>query len=279
MLNMIKLTDLSYKDTFNTGFEIYRANFKAMAILTVMVQIPLIILERIAVASLIDFLAILGFDNIGNGYIRSNTALEAFIAADIPNISGAYLPALNHVFFIVMGVIIVSMAVLSPLILSGGTYITKNTAHGNKSEPPDILSSVVSNIGKTTITALIALVCIGIGFFFFVIPGIFMLIGFYFAVPAVIVTGKWGIGAISESLKIVQGRWLKTTFFIILTMLFRFLVMYLSTIFIDIVYAILPYNIISDSVFIILRSILLSYFVVVECLWFVNKHFVKQPQH
>ncbi|MCL2566107.1 MAG: hypothetical protein FWE24_09930 [Defluviitaleaceae bacterium] len=272
---MIKLTDLSYKDTFNTGFEIYKTNIKAIALLTVMVQIPLIILERIAMLSLIDFLTLLGFDNLRNGYVSSNTVLEALLITDLTNLSGVYLPALNHTFYTVIGVLLVSWAVLSPLISSGSAFIAKSAAHDNETEGSHMLSVVVANIGKTTVTALLALICMAIGFFFFVIPGIFMMISFFFAVPAVIVTGKWGFGAIFESYKVVKGRWLKTFFFIILSTVFSFLLVYLSSAFIGIAYAFLPYNIIIDSIFIILRSILLSYFIVVECLYFVNKHFVK----
>lgn len=280
MLSDIKVRDLSYKETFNTGFEIFRENFKAIAILAIIVYIPLLIVERLIVlGSLIDYLTLMGLNNFDSGYISYGMVLQTiferimYMSAAGTLVSDA---ALMRALYTAAGAVFVSSVVLVPLLSSGSTYLTLNTVEKKESSVESMLSVAVSNIGKTTVTVFLASVLTGIGILLFVLPGLYLSVGFSFVIPAVIVTGKWGMSALRESFDIVRGRWFKTLFFLILSGAFKYLFEYLSSFVIRGVFAVFPRNVITDSITTIMFGILFLYFVFVECLWFINKHFVRK---
>jgi len=272
VINDIKNRDLSYKDTFNTGFEIYKANFKALAILTVMVYIPLLLVDRLVIyESTRDILAILGVERL-----EMNMSLMAMADPAVLNITAETVPALIRIYAIVLGAHVVLASVITPLISSGSTFLLLGTMEGEEPTADNMLNAVVSNIFKTAVTSFFAMMLVGVGFLLFVLPGLYLMVALSFAVPAVIVTGKWGLGALKESAAIVKGRWFYTLFFLFLSGLFRSLFVFLSSFISSAIFAVVPNNVFTDGVFTILLAIPVTYFTVVSSLWFVNKRYIQR---
>jgi len=273
-INEIKSNDLSFKDTFNLGFNMYRMNFKAVAILSVIAYIPVLLLDRLVVAgSMRDLLMLLGVEDYGAAGVGMTSMMEAMLL-NLANMPTELEQSVIRTTYIMLGAQLVSLTVFLPLISSGSTYLALENTKGEQGSIDGTLTTALTNIFKTFVTALLAFALITLGVMMFIVPGIYLTICFAFIAPAVIVTGKWGLGALKESLEIVQGRWFKTLAFLLLINAFGFVFMYMAAVIESVVLLVVPagaaVSIMTDMVV----RIALTYLVMTECLWFINKYFM-----
>jgi len=276
MIDDIKVRELSFKEIFNTSFKIYSANWKAIAIITILVYIPIMLLDRFVISeSMGDLQILLGIDATSN-YANSLINLMLILMAEITNMPIELMDEAVSILYMIFAASMVSVAVFSPLLASGSTYLTNEFVEGRQGTVENMTGVALSNIVKTTATAILSLACISIGMIMFFAPGIYMAICFAFVTPAVIMTGKWGFGALKESFLVVKGRWFKTLAFIMLSNAFALVSMQVFAIIKSIIYLFLPQNFIISIVMGVISSIMLTYFVMVECLWFVNKYLIQK---
>ena len=291
MFGDIKVKDLSYKEIFNTSFKLYLMNIKALTILTVLVYVPVLLLENFVIAqSIRDLLMLLEvYNDSASGDLNSLAVMQLLLLADIANAPMELITGIMRTTYIILAATVISATVFMPLIASGSTYLALENVESRQGRTDNMMSASLANIFKTFITTILSLACLVmifmlvvpgiylagmIGAILFAMPGIYLMICFTFAVPAVITTGKWGFGALRESFNVVRGRWFRTLALIMLSNAFVFVFMQLISFIRNIVYLFLGHNIIIGSIISIAGSIFLTYFVVVECLWFINKHFM-----
>lgn len=263
MLEDVKTKDLSLIKILSASFKIYTMNIKAIAVFTTLVYIPILLLQRfVIVESANSLFAFLGIEE-GDDLSSILTYLE--------NVPIELVPNIMHTAFIIGVAYVIMAVVFSPLIESGSTHLMIESIEDRQSSANNMMNTAISNIFKTFITMLLSLACIAIGISLFVLPGIYLAVCFAFATPAVIMTGKWGFGALKESFKVVSGRWFRALALILLSGLLAVML----TMFIQgVSLIILPQNMIVEFIVSLFTGIFLTYFVMVECLWFINKYFV-----
>ena len=277
MINDLKNKDLSYKDSFNLGFDIYRANFRTIAVLTALVYVPILLIERLIIfESLMDIFVLLGAgrEGITYGDVSMDIVFGLILDMDGVNLpAGVFMADIRRSLYIILGALMVSGSLILPLLSSGVTYLLLNSDSEEENTADKVLNTAVSNIGKTFITTLLASAFISMGLMLFILPGIYLYVAYAFIIPAIIVTGKWGFGALKESLLSVKGRWFRTLLFLVLVNVFSFFLMYLASFITEAVRFLLPVGAFTDSILSIAVNIARAYFVLVQCLWFVNKYF------
>jgi len=272
MLYDIKNIDLTIKETFNIGFKLYRMNIKAIIVLAILVYIPVMLLDRlVTVPSIQDLLLLLGIDSEGY-YAGLMAVLQIMLVTDINNLPIEIMGDFSRITFIIIASVMAAQAVFMPLLSSGQTYLVNETIEGRDGGADNMMSVIISNILKTSVTVLLSFACVMIGTTLFIVPGVYLAICFAFVTQAVIITGKWGFGALKESFLVVRGKWFKTLIFILFTNIFAMMLLQFVVIIGVFIFSVLPQNIISGIIIGIVGNIVLAYFLMVECLWFVNKY-------
>jgi hypothetical protein len=158
------------------------------------------------------------------GVVSGELRATGPITTSTENIGGA------QVFHVDGHALWVAVAGLAALFLVQGlaTWTTqavclRTVAEGYLSEPVDWRRSMRfawQRRGSVTWVVLIAAVGTGLGFLCFVVPGICLYVVWWVAVPAVLLEGRRGAGALGRSRELVRGRWWST----LLTYLLMFLV-------------------------------------------------------
>jgi len=272
MLDDIKNKDLSFKEVFSMSFEIYTLNIKTVIALAILVYIPIALLGVLVIEpQLHNFLMILethtGTYNLGQ--IMS-------VLMNIGNLPIEVASSIRRILYTIMAAVVIPYALFVPILSSGLTLLVQGFAKDEQISTDDTVTTALSNILKTFVTALLGFMLIMLGLSFFALPGIYMSVIFAFSIPAVIVSGKWGFGALGESFSVVRGRWFKVLSLIFITSLLAPMILQETTrVIVALVYLIIPNEIIINTVGGVVSNIMLSYLIIVECLWFVNKYLIK----
>jgi len=275
MLYDIKNIDLTIKETFNIGFRLYRVNIKAIVALAILVYIPVMLLDGlVTMPSIQDLLRLLGI-NSGGYYAGLLAVLQVMLVTDINSLPMEIMGDFSRLTFIIISSVMIAQTVFMPLLASGQTFLVGETIEGKGATAESMMSVMVANIPKTAFTAMLSFMCVMLGTMMLFVPGIYLAICFSFVTPAVIITGKWGFAALKESFLVVRGQWFKTLAFIVLTNVFALMILQMVIFLGAGVFSLFPPTIISGIVVGILGNIVMAYFIMVECLWFVNKYTLK----
>ena len=271
MSDDIKSKDLSFREVFSIGFKIYSLNIKTIVALAILVYIPVALLGLLIIEpQMYNFLMVLetymGVYNIGQ---------MINIIMNIGNLPVEIASTITRILYMIMAAMVISSALFVPILSSGSTFLVQGFAKDEQISTDDTVTTALANILKTFVTALLSFSFIMLGLIF-VLPGIYMSVIFAFAIPAVIMSGRWGFGALAESFSVVRGRWFKVLGLIVITSIFAPIILQEMASLIAIsVYLIMPNEIIVDAVGGIVSNIMLTYLIMVECLWFVNKYLIK----
>jgi len=147
------------------------------------------------------------------------------------------------------------------------------TINGGKGAIGDMINGSLGNIFKTSVTAFLVLLFQTAGITL-VFPFIYFYVILAFSIPAIVVTGKWGFGAMKASMFTTIGRWLKTLGLLILAMLFNSTCTYFLNLFENIIFQVIPYYDFFSYISAIVSNIVLMYFILTQCVWFINKHYL-----
>jgi len=269
MPNDIKNKDLSFKDVFIISFKIYSLNIKTVVALAILVYIPIALLSQLVIEPQLYDLVF---------------TLEAYVGGidmeQLMNIGALPIELHDSILrsaYILIAAVAISYALFMPIISSGSTLLVQKFTDDMQISSDDTITLALSNILKTFVTVLLSFSLIILGLSLFVLPGIYLSIIFAFAIPAVIVSGKWGFGALRESFSVVRGRWFVVFALIFITSIIAPLLSQIVTAIIITPFVfIVPSPIIINAAGSIISMILTVYFVMVECVWFINKYFLKQ---
>jgi hypothetical protein len=242
MHDLIYEKDLSYKDTFNGAFAVYAANIKPVLVMILLMS---------ALVTLLQYMT--GYNNIAGDIMFS----ERFPARDE--------------WFRLAVFAAVLYALVYPAINGGLAYITLKTAQNNTPGIKDIFVGMFTKLHKIIPTMLLfyAFVAAGVPL---LAPGLYFIVIYNFSACAVIVTNRWGLGALSESAAIVRGRFLKTTGFLILSVMFFFASSLMFNYALSFLISFIPYSAVADFVSLFILFLCECYFTTVTCYWFINKH-------
>jgi hypothetical protein len=105
---------------------------------------------------------------------------------------------------------IVGVLVVSPIVTAICIYALRDIAGGQRPAAGEVL--VAGFEAFTPLFAAVVLAAVGVvlGFILFIVPGIFLLVRWYFVPQVVVIEGARGSGALSRSFQLVQGRWWRT---------------------------------------------------------------------
>lgn len=90
---------------------------------------------------------------------------------------------------------------------------------GRKSEEGEVAIFTLKQIVPLTVTTLIAMIMVGVGFIFCIIP--FFVLGVYllFVPQVIMIEGRWGFGAVGRSFSTVDGNFWPTLLVVLIYML------------------------------------------------------------
>jgi hypothetical protein len=169
-LELLRPRDIGglFRDSFNT----YAGNFPAFLALSVVVVVPV----QLVVSGL-------GLGQLRGGY---STALSRG--------TGVVLVAETYLLIIPL---VTAMVVHALLVVADGVRPKPGAAilNGLEAFTPVFLAVVLAAAGVVG------------GFILFIVPGVWLLVRWYFAPQAVVLDGRHGMGALQRSAELVTGTW------------------------------------------------------------------------
>jgi hypothetical protein len=241
MLSIFKEKDLSYKEMFNSTFGVFLRLIKPISLFAMIMFIPM--------ESLFYFT---GFDNIMINFVLGHSPLSPYTIA------------------LVCGVTAVMYVIVFPLLTAGLMGILYNTTDEKPGALKDALTGAFSRIHKIIPTMLIYYIPVLLGMVL-IFPGIYYLIIYAFSLQAMVVTGRWGLGALRESFFIMRGRFLKTAGFLLITFMFYQASNFIVSQVLGAVLSFVPPNDILNLIIDFAFWIFQCYFIMVTCVWYINK--------
>ena len=200
-MNEINTKELSIFEMFSIGWGLFRDNFIQFFKITAILGLPLSILLSFADNILIKI--------ISNGDI---TTLLTESTQLFETLSTEQLISVAALILISMFI----QAVLYPLITIAIADASKDSLSGRT---VDVKKSVLNALSKSAvvmISAAIYWLSVVVGFIFFVIPGIILLVWWYFYEYAIIFDDTSIMGSFKMSRELVRGNWLKTAIYILI---------------------------------------------------------------
>ena len=271
MFENLKKSDLSYKDIFNISFEIYIRNILPITVLCLLVNIPLMVINKFVVTDSIDAILL---ENPGIMEKLNALFLEMDVEGIMSMVEYGLLPSgVMKIVYMTMAFAIVEYVVFNPLLVSGLAGLAVATIDSGKGTMGDMIASSLGNIFKTSVTSLLVLIFVGAGVTL-IFPALYFAVVLAFSVPAIAVTGRWGLGALKESAFSTVGRWFKTLGFLALVVAFAVACLYLLSLFEMLIFQVLPYYEIFEYISLLISNIIFMYFLLTQCVWFINKHYM-----
>jgi hypothetical protein len=97
------------------------------------------------------------------------------------------------------------------LIANGAAFKAIGDAYlGHTPDWMDSLRYASSRLGALLVLSIAWVVLVGIGFVLIVLPGVFLLVAWCVAIPALMLEGKRGFASLGRSFDLVRGRWWAT---------------------------------------------------------------------
>jgi hypothetical protein len=137
----------------------------------------------------------LGLGQLSGGYPRSST--------------GAELAVMVAEGYLLIGPLVSAMAVHALLAVADGRHPRPGTA----------ITSGLEAFRPIFVAVLIGAAGVILGFIVLIVPGIWLLVRWYFAPQAVVVDGRRSLGALERSAELVSGSWWRVCGVIVLTVI------------------------------------------------------------
>jgi hypothetical protein len=160
--------------------------------------------------------------------------------------------------------------IVFPLLTAGIKNLVLKTTDENTGVLKDALSGSFSRIHKIIPTMLLYYILVILGMML-IFPGFYYLIIYAFSLQAIVVTDRWGFGAMRESFWIIRGRFFKMAGFLLISLLFYIAANFILGNLLSLIIYAMPASeiliIVIDFVFWICQC----YFITVTCVWYINK--------
>lgn len=105
---------------------------------------------------------------------------------------------------------LVGVLVVSPIISAICIYALQSIAAGQRPAAGEVLVAGFEAFTPLFAALVIAAGGVVLGFIAFIVPGIFLLVRWYFVPQTVVIEGARGTDALARSFRLVQGRWWRT---------------------------------------------------------------------
>ncbi len=200
-MNEINTKELSILEMFSIGWGIFRDNFFNFFKITFILGMPLSIL--LAFANRILF------------KIMSNGNMALLLTGNaqwFENFSSEQLVTMFSLMILSMFI----QAVLYPLVTTAIADAARDSLSGRNVDVKKSVQNALSKGAVIMISAAIYWIGVAVGMMFFVIPGIIMLVWWYFFEYAVIFDDADIIGSFKLSKRLVDGKWFKTAVYILI---------------------------------------------------------------
>jgi hypothetical protein len=178
---------LNLGETLDASIKIVRARWRALATVMLVVGVPIQVATVVIASTTIDDY------KVGSGFFLANTDNGQ---------DGASVGGSTAIFaLMILGYLVGTVACYR---LIADTYL------GRATSAADSLRFATERLGATLWLGIVLIAGIVIGFFAFVLPGIWLAVAWSVAYPAMLVEGTGGLPALQRSTKLVQGRWWAT---------------------------------------------------------------------
>lgn len=255
MIKLLQKEELSLTNILNCAKKIYKENFMTLLFITIIVFFPINILLTIVqnrffhVYDAIDFNAILSDPILLEQFASSNERNQIMIYSGI-------FTAIN-LFFVPIGIMAVAK-------------VANDYIYGGKASYKHAILESFSKGAYLIIAALIYIICVSIGVSFFLIPGLFLIVSWYFYIYAIALSDKKGISSLAHSMSLVKGKWFKTLFMV----LFFYLTNYFISLGVQMIFS-FGMNFFVLDVFSKTISFLVNIFYYISItIWFLNREFL-----
>jgi hypothetical protein len=190
-----RLRPLGVGEILDVGIKIYRANALTLFKIVVFVVLPAQILVNIVEVSSLP---------------AGVSASSAFIPGRPTFTNNGFAPVSGHdvtILFVGYGIALVINALAGRLAEAGCLRAVADAYLGDTVSWRSSLGFALRRLPAVVAVSIVSAFLIGIGFFLFLIPGIYLWGAFYVAVPALLVEGSGPFRALGRSRRLVRGRW------------------------------------------------------------------------
>ena len=180
----IQLRPRNVGDLLTEAFELYRRNFVALLTIAAIIAIPLSIIEQLALDA-----------------ITADVQREVIVRGEDVELGGGFWQAIWAA--ITTGVI---AAIIYNLVTAATTRAAANAAVGRRPTVGDSYQGALGRLGAVLIAALLIGLGVGLGFLLLIVPGIFLLVRWVAALPAIVVERRGATEGMRRSWNLVRGR-------------------------------------------------------------------------
>jgi hypothetical protein len=179
---------LNLGETLDAAIKIVRARWRALATVVLVVGVPL------QVATVVLALTTIDDYEVGSGLLTP--------AADAGDDSAALAGSTAILVLMVLGYLFATVACYR--------LVADDVLGRSAAGPGEALRFAAERLGATLWLGIVLFAGLAVGFFAFVVPGIWLAVAWSVAFPAMLVEGTAGLPALQRSMRLVQGRWWAT---------------------------------------------------------------------
>lgn len=255
MIKLLRKEELSLTNILNCARKVYKENFMTLLFITIIVFFPINILLTIVENHLFRIYDTIDF----NAIFSDVTLLEQFSVSreriQIMTYSGIFTAI--YLFFVPIGIMAVAK-------------VANDFVYGGKANYKHAILESFSKGAYLIIASIVYIVCVCIGVSLFLIPGLFLVVVWYFYIYAIALSDKKWISCLFHSMLLVKRKWFKT-FFIVL---FFYFTNYFISLGIQIIF-----NLGTDFFFLNVFSKTISslvdiFYYICISIWFLNREFL-----
>ncbi len=179
------LRPLSIAEIIDAAFRLYRRHFGRLVAIAAVVYVPLAIIEALLAAVLLS------------------------TATRMPQ--GAGQPPTGLLAGMGIGMLVIGLLAMIGYMLAYAamTVAISREYLGQDITPGEAYQQVIPSLGTLIVTAILVAVVVGIGMMLCIIPGVYLAVALTFAIPVVVLEGLGATAALSRSMELVRGYWLR----------------------------------------------------------------------
>ena len=251
---------LSIPELFAMSLRLLRANWKYILLLAALFMLPMGITQRFIPTRYLDGFLTLAEAGASGLLLNSSESLAA-------------LSGMMKFSYLMLGLTIV----FTPAANGGLAHIAYHGARRQSVSVSGLLDASLMRLWKYILTMLIFALLFVLTAWLLFLPMIYVAVAYGFVTAAIATTGRWGLGAMQESARVVKGQWFRTLGFL----LSLYAMQYLASMAISYLLPLLGADL---SIFIavpleVLTFVPLSIFPMMQALWFFNRREVMERQN
>ena len=179
-------------DLLKMGWIIFKANIGPILIITAALYIPLVIVQELinqnvsVIQQSVDIRSLLASRELLMEFFRSTDGKSLMLFS--------FLNSMLEALF-------------APLVIVGVSKLTQSFIYEKNTQNPGLfIGFALSRLHMIILCNLVYIAAVSAGFIAFIIPGIMLLVAFYFRNYAISLSGRTGLGALKHSYMIARGR-------------------------------------------------------------------------